>query len=75
MSKQKSAKASQNWQKKPVFNTCSNCDHFKLERIRDDKGYGVYYKETLTCTLGNFKTGKTSTCDRHTVIATDNEIL
>lgn len=73
MSKQKSAKTSQNWQKKPVFNVCSNCDHF-IDRIMEDTEYGVYYKETLTCTLGNFKTGKTSTCDRHTVIATDNEI-
>lgn len=65
MSKQSEAKTKQGWRKKP--DTCAECRHFTLDRVRVEQSWSQMYwmKETnLRCSLGGFKTGKSNTCDR-----------
>lgn len=66
MSKQSEAKAAQNWKRKP--DTCAGCAHFTCDR--EEIRFSEFSSQTWTkeknlrCSIGGFKTGKSSTCDR-----------
>jgi hypothetical protein len=63
MSKQSDAKLEQGWNKTTV-KICSNCTYFTHEQILMKTPWSSYTKDTnMRCTLGGFKTGKTSACN------------
>ncbi|MDW9227044.1 hypothetical protein C7S15_1611 [Burkholderia cepacia] len=63
MSKQSEAKAKQGWRKKP--NMCADCAHFTSQKTEEKYSTWTWTKESfLRCSLGDFKTGKSNTCDR-----------
>ncbi|MCA8026452.1 hypothetical protein [Burkholderia cepacia] len=63
MSKVSETKAAQGWRKHP--NTCADCIHFTSQKVEETYGTWTWTKETfLRCSLGDFKTGKSNTCDR-----------
>lgn len=65
MSKVSEAKAAQGWRKKP--DTCVECSYFTVdceERRIHPQARPYVIERNLRCSLGGFKTGKTSICDR-----------
>lgn len=69
MSKVSEAKAAQNFRAKPVHPRCADCQHFTMDRVEERSSYmlnaSVWIRETnLRCSLGGFKVGKQSVCDR-----------
>lgn len=70
ISPQAAAKAAQGFVAKPVPNSCSNCQHFTMDRTRRTyqtwNGVQEWTEEkNLRCSLGGFKVGKTSICKEH----------
>lgn len=70
MSKVSETKERYRFKKKPVWPTCSNCTWFK-SRL-DELPVSIYQpgrtwvKESeLRCSLGDFKVGRSSTCNEH----------
>lgn len=59
-SKVEEAKAKQGWVRKAEPATCSFCRNFYSE-IRDR--FGLETEKNMRCTLGGFKTWKTSACN------------
>lgn len=67
MSKQSEAKKQQNYNPKPVHNTCSNCAHYRsvYREMRDWRGNIYVEEKELRCGIGGFAVNKLATCSAH----------
>ena len=63
MSKQSILKTNQGYELKPVFAICSNCKHFKSDKIINEWNYED--EKNIRCELGGFAVKKTATCKMH----------
>ncbi len=69
MSKQSEAKKRQNYNPKPEYDICSNCDHYAGEMEFQKGAFGGWEKEiNKSCKIGGFVVKKQGTCSEHTFI-------
>lgn len=60
-----SNKIIQEYNPKPIFNTCSNCKHISIDKIKNDWGYTE--EKNIHCSIGNFAVKKLGTCRLHEI--------
>jgi len=63
MSKQANSKKEQGYEPKPIFAMCSNCKHFRSDKIVNQWNYEE--EKNKRCGLGEFAVKKQGTCKLH----------
>jgi hypothetical protein len=69
MSKQSEAKKKQNYNPKPEYAICSNCDNYAGEVVKKQGTFGSWKEEiNKFCKIGEFAVKKQGTCTEHKFI-------
>lgn len=63
MSKQANSKTEQGYEPKPIFAMCSNCKHFRSDKIKNQWNYEE--EKNIRCGIGEFAVKKQGTCKLH----------
>ena len=63
MNKQSEAKEKQQYQASPTFPMCSNCIHFRSDKIENK--YHFFEEKNIHCDIGGFAIKKQGTCNLH----------
>lgn len=63
MSKKANLKTEQGYEPKPIFAMCSNCKHFKSDKIMNQWNYEE--EKNIRCGIGEFAVKKQGTCKLH----------
>ena len=63
MSKQSEAKENQKYEASPKFPMCSNCKHFRSDKV--ENAYKYIEEKNIRCGIGEFAIKKQGTCKMH----------
>lgn len=63
MSKKANSKSEQGYEPKPIFAMCSNCKHFRSDKIVNE--YNFPEEKNIRCGIGEFAVKKQGTCKLH----------
>lgn len=63
MSKKANSKTEQGYEPKPIFAMCSNCKHFRSDKIINQWNYEE--EKNIRCGIGEFVVKKQGTCKLH----------